>query len=268
MPGKIPAWRLDVPGIAGHRGAKGQAPENTLYSMAEALATGATHLEVDVRATRDGVPVCLHDENLDRTTNASGYLEDLDLDEVQEVDPCALWSEFAGIATGDQEPPKGLPRSWFTIPTLDQVLSTFPGVPTILDLKDTAPPQAVAEVVGTWNRTDDLLVAGYDDDVLDETAELLTDVPRGAGRQGSQAFFEGEPIQADVIVLPRTYQGIDLIDPEFIHQAHQDKRGFWVWTINELTDAKELLDMGVDGIITDVPGKLGRLREEHLGSRA
>lgn len=263
-PGQLPAWRLSVPGIAAHRGGRQEAPENTLYGMYKGLAAGATHLEIDIRGTADDIPVVIHDETVDRTCLTSGEVASMTAAEVRSLDPCALWSELAGVATGDREPPDGLPTSWFRVPTLDEVLRTFPGVPTILDLKNTAPVSSVANVIASWNRTDDLILAGYDDEILEAASEALPGVPRGAGYGGTMRFFEGHEVEAEAIIVPLEHDGITLVDQGYVEQAHDEGKAFWVWTINEMDQASDLLGMGVDGLITDVPTKMSRLRIKRL----
>lgn len=262
MPTPIDAWRLPVPGIAAHRGGRAVGPENTLVGIEAGLSAGATHLEVDVRSTADGVPVCIHDETALRTCLEDVEIAELTLEEIKQLDPCALWSDHAGIATGEREPPAGARRLWYEVPTLSEVLEHVPGVPLVLDLKDTAPPEAVADAVdNAWRRPEDVVLAGYDDDVLEATCEGLPEAPRGAGYDGTEAFFRGEQVPADVIFVPPEHEGIDLVHEEAVELAHEQGKAFWVWTINLLEDARELIELGVDGIITDEPGKLARERE-------
>lgn len=264
----LPAWRQAIPAIAAHRGGLGEGPENTLYGMVQGLRSGATHLEIDVRGTEDQIPVCIHDEKVDRTTGAHGLVDEMTIREVRALDPCHLWSRLRGMATGEKDPPAGFSARWFQIPTLDDVLKSFPGVPIILDLKDTAPVDSVANLLETWGRTGDVMLQGYDDDLLDAIGQRLPEAPRGAGFQGTRAFFEGETVEAAAIVVPRTYEGIEIVDQGFIDQAHEQGMGFWVWTINEERSARELFEMDVDGVVTDVPGKLHRLRRERLEGKA
>lgn len=259
------AWRSDVPGVAAHRGGRALAPENTIFGMRTGLSAGATHIEVDVRGTADGVAVCMHDENALRTCGEDAVIEDLTLDEVKQLDPCSLWSEHAGISTGDQDPPRGTPRRWFQVPALEEVLETFPGVPIILDLKDTAPPEGVAEAVDeAWRRPEDLAIGGYDDEILDATADRLPDVPRGPGYDRTEAFYSGEEIDVDVVFVPPEHEGLDLVYKEAVERAHDMGAGFWVWTINARGRAAELMDLGVDGVITDQPGKIASERKTRL----
>ncbi len=258
-------WGSPITALAAHRGGLLEGPENTLLCTTKGLAAGATHVEIDVRGTEDGVPVIMHDRTAERTCLDERAIATMTLEEVKQLDPCTLWSEHADIATGDRAPEHGIPRSWYQVPTLTEFLDAYPGVPTIIDLKDTAPPQATAQALKeSWRDPKNILLAGYDDDVLDETASHLPEAPRGAGRHGAEAFYEGEDVDADAIVVPPQHEGIDLIHEEVIDRAHKEGKGFWVWTINNGDFARQLMDMGVDGIITDVPRKLSRERRQRI----
>ncbi len=261
----LDAWRCHVPAVAAHRGGRNIAPENTLLAVAKGLAAGATHVEVDVRGTEDDVPVLIHDRTAERTCLDHRAIATMTLDEVQQLDPCTLWSEHADVATGERSTQGDYPRSWYQVPTLATYLEAFPGVPTILDLKDTAPPGPVAEVVqDAWRRPEDVLLAGYDDDVLDETARRLPEAPRGPGRSGTEAFYEGDKVDADAILVPPQHEGVELIHEEMIERAHERGMGFWVWTINNRDFARQLMDLDVDGVITDAPRKIERERRQRI----
>lgn len=261
---QLPAWHLAVPGVAAHRGGSHEGPENTLYGMLVGLAAGATHLEIDVRSTADDTPIIFHDETAQRTCLTDGVIEEMTAEQVRGLDPCRLWSDLAGIATGERDPPHGFTQRWFQVPTLEDVLSTFSGVPVILDLKETAPTASVADVLDRWNRTDDLILAGYEDEVILDVADRVPDVPRGSGYQGTMDFFEGRGNEADAIIVPLEHEGLTLVDEGYVEQAHEENKAFWVWTINAVDLAKDLFEMGVDGIITDEPTKMSRLRLERL----
>lgn len=266
MARQLDAWRLRVPGIAAHRGGRSVGPENTIIGILAGLSAGATHIEVDVRGTADDVPVIMHDETAERTCLEDVEIEDATLEEVKRLDPCALWSQHAGIATGEHDPPNGHHRSWYEVPTLSEILATFPGVPLILDLKETAPAEPIAEVLKHgWRRPEDIIVGGFDDDVIDALVEHLPDLPRTPGREGTEAFYSGQEVDVDAIIVPTEHEGIELVDPGIIELAHEQGKAFWVWTVNEADVARELMDLGVDGIITDEPGKMSDERIRRMG---
>ena len=103
-----------------HRGASTIAPENTIAAFRKALEVGAGGLEFDVHFSKDGVPVIIHDEKLERTTNCHGLVQDLNLAELQALDAGSWFStEFAGVS----------------IPTLDQVLDEYHSSDLVLNIE-------------------------------------------------------------------------------------------------------------------------------------
>ncbi|PSG96787.1 hypothetical protein BRD56_08365 [Thermoplasmatales archaeon SW_10_69_26] len=261
----LDSWHQEIPAVAAHRGGRNIGPENTIYGILEGLGAGATHLEIDVRGTADDHAVCFHDDNAQRTCREDVEIADLTLEEVRELDPCTKWSELAGIATGEQDPPQGMRARHFQVPELHEILELFSGVPTILDLKDTAPVGVVVDAIEEgWQREKDLLLGGFDDDKIDEVASQLDGVPRTTGRDEAEAFFSGETIEAEALIIPPTHEGIDLVDQTTVDRAHDQGAAVWVWTINDAAHARQLFELGVDGIITDEPDKLARARARSI----
>ncbi len=138
-----PADRPPHPLVFAHRGGRALGPENTIPAFARGLAAGADGLELDVHLSRDGVPVVHHDAELDRCTNASGPIRALTAAELSRVDAGWRFDDADG-------------RSWrgrgACVPTLEDVLSRWPDVPAIVEIK--APGNdAAAAVVDVIRRT-------------------------------------------------------------------------------------------------------------------
>ena len=126
-----------------HQGGEDELPSNTMYAFRKALRLGADTLELDVSPTKDGTLVVMHDWQVDRTTNGTGYLTDLTLAQVRALDGAynfvpgrnavsglpAKRYPFRGVRTGARKPPKGLRRNDFRVPTLAEVLRAFPHTP-------------------------------------------------------------------------------------------------------------------------------------------
>jgi glycerophosphoryl diester phosphodiesterase len=171
-----------------HQGGEIEAPSDTLYAFKTARQKGADVIETDVHLTADGRVVVLHDETVDRTTNGTGSVEQMTLAEIKRLD-AAYWfiegagtvhdpgraaSDFTwlGVATGDERPPKGFEANDFTIPTLDELLEAFPNVWLNIELKPTVAmtgqlEAAVAELLRAHGRTDDVIVASFNDHPLE-----------------------------------------------------------------------------------------------------
>jgi glycerophosphoryl diester phosphodiesterase len=253
-----------------HQGGAWEAPSSTLHAIRAALVAGATGIELDVHATSDGHLVVSHDPTVDRTTNGSGNFADLTLAEVRELDNAYWWAPgadvspgldpgsypFRGRAPGDRD---------FGVATLEEVLEEFPGVVLNLDIKQAAPEvapyeQRLAEVLQRYGRSDDVIVASFLDRATDAFSSFAPDIPTSAGTAAVAAFFQsakaGEdpaPMRHVALQVPATHAGMTLVDRSFVDAAHRAGLAVHVWTIEEEPEMRRLCDLGVDGIITDVP---------------
>ena len=218
-----------------HRGAMGLEPENTLSAFRRALEHPIDMVEFDVHLCGSGELVVIHDTTVDRTTNGSGYVKDLDLDDI--------WSLDAG--NGER------------IPTLDDVLDLLSGrvqVNVELKGKGTAGPvqSALGKRVSTggW-RWRDFLVSSFNPMELVDFKEANglagIGVILGKSTGGFEEFTEF--VGAFSIHVPR-----DLIDRELVESAHDRGLKVLAWVVNDLPGLIELREIGVDGIFTDLPG--------------
>jgi glycerophosphoryl diester phosphodiesterase len=245
------------PRIFGHRGACGVAPENTLPSFALAAALGADYLELDVHATRDGEIVVLHDPELDRTTDASGPVRELPWATVATFD--AGW-HFTH--DGHSFPYRG---QGVRIPRLAEVLAAFPahrfnieikqGEPAIVD-----PVLAVLRAAGALDRA--LLAAEHDSIMAEIRAAVGDRVATGMSVGDVWAFMErvarddwtGYAPLGNALQVPSAFEGIEIVTPAFIAGAHRVGLEVHVWTVNEAAEVARLFDLGVDGVMSDLPG--------------
>jgi len=253
-----------------HQGGAWEAPSSTLHAIRAALTAGATGIELDVHATSDGHLVVSHDPTVDRTTNGSGNFADLTLAEVRELDNAYWWAPGAdvspGLAPGSYPfRGRGPGDRDFGVVTLEEVLEEFPGVVLNLDIKQTAPEVApyeenLAALLEHYGRGDDVIVASFLDRATDAFSSFAPDIPTSAGTAAVAAFFQsvkaGEdpaPMRHVALQVPATYVGMTLVDQRFVDVAHRAGLAVHVWTIEEELEMQRLCDLGVDGIITDVP---------------
>jgi glycerophosphoryl diester phosphodiesterase len=227
------------PRLFGHRGASGVLPENTLPSFALALRSGATHLEMDVHMTRDGHVVVIHDPTVDRTTKGKGDVRAMSLDELRALAP---------------------------IPTLREVLEAFPRTPLNIEVKQAEPPMidAFFEVLDAFDARPDVLVAAEVDAIMKSLRATERGVLTGFSTSEVLAFvFEGASptyrAPGFALQIPETYEGMTLVTSELVERAHRLGVEVHVWTVNDVETAKRLLALGVDGIMSDVPGDLASL---------
>lgn len=245
---------LDHPGVLAfaHRGGAGGGPENTLAAFGRAVSLGYRYLETDVHATRDGVLVAFHDDTLDRLTDCRGAVTDLP------------WREVRRARIGGTEP----------IPLLADLLAAFPGARFSIDAKSpgaAGPLLAAIRSTGAWDR---VCVASFSERRL--RAVRAAAGPRLAtslgtrGVLGLQLRSLSGPVPADrllgmavhrravVVQVPERSSGVRVVDPAFVRAAHRLGLQVHVWTVNRADAMNRLLDLGVDGIMTD---RLEVLRE-------
>ena len=256
-----------------HQGGAWAGPASTLYAIRSALAAGATGIELDVHATSDGHLVVSHDPTVDRTTNGSGNLADLTLDEVRSLDNAYWWVPGADVSPGldpGSYPFRGRAPDdpAFGVATLEQVLEEFPGVVLNLDIKQTSPTvapyeEALAVMLKSFGRGDDVIVASFLDSATDSFSSFAPDIPTSAGTMAVAAFLQAVragddplPMRHVALQVPAAYGELRLVDERFVEVAHREGLAVHVWTIEEESEMQRLCDLGVDGIITDRPTAL------------
>ena len=257
------------PRVIGHRGAKGEAPENTLPSFERALADGAGLVELDVRGSADGEVAIIHDATVGRTANGHGRVSRLSLRELKRLD-AGYWFTKDGGAT---YPYRG---HGVEIPTLAELFSILPQIRAIIEIKQTRPPivKQVIEAVCRAGKEHDVLLATEENQIMGEIRTELREsglsIPTGfcygevegfmawlAGNRRETYYPPGQAMQ-----LPCEFASMTLVSEQTINGAHDLGVEMYAWTINELAEMERLVRLGVDGIITDYPGRLGVLVAE------
>jgi glycerophosphoryl diester phosphodiesterase len=241
--------------------------------MRNAVAAGANALELDAHGTKDGHVVVCHDATVDRTTDGVGAIAELTLAEIKALDS-AYWFIPGADVTPDR-PASEYPYRGraardpeFTIASLAEVLAEFPEVILNLDLKQSAPvvapyEQAVADLLAEYGRTDDVIVTSFDDSVTETFRGFAPDIPTSAGTATTAAFYQAivhdEPppaMSAVAFQVPERYGDVLIVDQRFVDAAHRHGVAVHVWTVNDTESMDRLIDLGVDGIISDVPTEL------------
>lgn len=259
-----PFFDAPTPLVLGHRGCAGEAPENTLLSFERALAQGADILESDVQYTRDAVPVLLHDDDVIRTTDAAGAIRDFDSSELARLDAGYRFSP----APGRSFPFRG---AGLRIPTLSEALLRFPHARFNLELKAAEP----ALIAATLNAVEAAHAAPRV--LLTAGENAVMDLLRGALAARGTRVAEGACV-ADILELvasvregraprsramayqvPAEFAGEPIVTRELVAHAHAYGAQLHVWTINDADEMERLLALGVDGIVTDFPGRLFQL---------
>ena len=254
-----------------HRGASAHAPENTLEAFRLAVESGAGGLELDVHLTRDGHVVVIHDPTLDRTTNRTGAVSEMTLDELREPDAGHNFSP-----DGSTLPYRGLN---LRIPTLVEVLREFPGVAVNIDMKADRPgiESAVLDVLREADAEGRALVVSSRYGAVRRFRRMSGGlVSTGASRWETGIFYLFSNLRLerllrpayDALQVPPRHRGIPLVTRRFVEAAHDSNVRVDAWTINETGEMRRLLDLGVDVIMTDRPETLADVLERRARSTA
>ncbi|GCE75685.1 glycerophosphodiester phosphodiesterase [Cellulomonas biazotea] len=233
---------LDAPGgvaALAHRGFSRDGLENTLAAFQAAVDLGYRYVETDAHGTADGVAVALHDASLDRTTDRTGRVAHLP------------WSQVRQARVGGVEP----------VPTLEDLLGTWPDLRVNVDVKERSGVAPVAAAIERTRSHDRVCVASFSVTRRDATvARLSRPVATSAGTTEALAFFRAGrsgrvPVRAvrdvDVFQVPWRWRGRQVLTARHVDTAHRAGRLVHVWTVNDEADMTTLLDLGVDGLITD-----------------
>ena len=243
-----------APRLFGHRGAAGVAPENTLPSFRRAQEAGADVFELDVHATRDGEVVVLHDPTLDRTTDGLGPVAALTFAELARLDAGHRFTADGGRTF----PFRG---QGIRVPRLAELLAAFPDAPLNIEIKCEG-AAVLDEVVAMARAARSRIVLAAEHDVIMRAIRLAApDLPTSCAT-GEVAAFIGAlqsgaaptlPDGAVALQIPPTFGDVTLVDAASVAAAHALGAEVHVWTINDPDEARRLLALGCDGIVTDVP---------------
>ncbi|MBK9178146.1 MAG: glycerophosphodiester phosphodiesterase [Acidimicrobiales bacterium] len=226
-----------------HRGGAGEHPENTLPAFAAAVALGYRYLETDVHVTADGVLVAFHDHVLDRVTDRTGVVAELP------------WREVRRARVGGAEP----------IPLLEDLLGAFPDARVNIDVKHDAAVEPLARTLGRTTALDRVCIGAFSDARLARLRRLggphlcTTLGPAEVARlrlaslthRGVAAGLRGACAQ-----VPVRRGRLVIVDERFVRTSHWAGIPVHVWTVDDPGEMHRLLDLGVDGLMTDRPAVL------------
>jgi len=255
--------RWPTPAAIAHRGSRLLWPENTMEAFAGAVAMGYRRMETDLHITGDGAVVCLHDHTVDRTTNGTGDVSSHTLAELQAFD--------AGYRHRGREGFVFRGRG-IHVPALEEALTAFPDVNWVVDLKVDGLAEALAALLNRLGAHERLIAGSFEDRRLDELRDATGGrVAVSAGRALACRWFlasrvgRGVRCGASALLLPARMRGVKIVDCRLVAAAHSAGLPVHVWTVNNPDEMEDLLEMGVDGLVTDRPDVLKQLlivREE------
>lgn len=258
------------PRFFAHRGGALEGPENTLEAFRQGVAAGADHLELDVHASSDGEIVVIHDPTLERTTNGSGEVRAHSLAELRALD-----AGYRFEAADGSFPFRG---RGVRIPTLAELCAEFPDVPLNMEIKQ-AEPDIIDAVLGVLREHDALarsLVAAEHGSLMEQIRARADGVLLGYSTEDVIAFLEAmeagtladlEPV-GFALQIPPEFLGTPLVTAELVEAAHAHGVEVHVWTVDEVAEMERLLDLGVDGLMTDRPTVLAQVLARRTKGKA
>ncbi len=268
-----------------HQGGEDEFPSNTLYAFHKALRVGADMLELDVGVTKDNKVIVMHDTTVDGKTNGTGNVSSLTLRQIKRLD-AAYWFapagdshyshslpasayRFRGIATGQRRPPGHFRRSDFRVPTLRQVLRTFPHTPINIEIKGRTPTEDVSEylqnadvLANLLKRTKrkDLIVVSFQQAAVDRFHSLDPNIDVAPGIAGAAAWIFGGASPGPGVAafqVPITFGPTPITTAARVALAHSQGYAWQNWFGGTDPDSPEswrsLIDMCVDGTMTARP---------------
>lgn len=246
-----------------HRGASGEAPENTMEAFRLGVEAGAGGLELDVHLTSDGNIVVIHDPTVDRTTSGTGPVAEMTLDELTTLDAGYDFSPDRG----DTFPYRG--RN-VRVPTLAEVLREFPGVAVNIDIKANSPgiEESVLGLLRSTGAEKRALVVSSRYGAVRRFRRISGGgISTGASRWETGIFYLFSRLHLERLLLPAydalqvppRHRGIALVTRRFVEAAHARGVRVDAWTIDEADEMRLLLELGVDVIMTNTPGTLAEV---------
>jgi glycerophosphoryl diester phosphodiesterase len=241
---------LDHPGPIpfAHRGGAADGLENTVLQFRRAVETGYRYIETDVHATRDDKLVAFHDATLDRVTDGAGRIADLP------------WADVRHARVKGEEP----------VPLFEELLETFPEVRWNVDVKAEPALLPFLDLIERTNSWDRICVGSFSEARVVRAQRLAG--PRLATSYGTRGVLNlrlrswGVPATlrrpAVAAQVPEAQSGIQVVDHRFVRTAHARGLQVHVWTINDPDAMHRLLDLGVDGIMTDHIDTLRKVMED------
>jgi glycerophosphoryl diester phosphodiesterase len=258
-----PYLALPAPWLVAHRGGSRVAPENTLAAFDRAATLGADCIETDVRLSADGVVMVFHDEDTLRLTGEAGTVEARTAAALGALDAAFSFDEDGGLSF----PLRG---AGIRIPTFAEALRRYPRMRFNVDAKseDPALADALARVVREARAEERVCVGSFFDAQAERLGALLPGVCRFLPQEAATAHVLAAKSGAAPVGLPGGYDLADLparmgdltvVDTPVLEHFHRLGIPVHVWTVDEEEEMRALLDLGVDGIVTDRPDVLARV---------
>jgi len=237
-----------------HRGSRVLWPENTMTAFQGAVDLGYRYIETDVHVSRDGVIFIFHDDTLERVTNGKGLARDWEWAELKKLDAAYRFKPEAGYPLRN----KGI-----HIPCLEEVMAAFPDMMFNIDLKQPGIEALMADFISSHGYGERVLIASFKDRRLRRFRKLAGEgIATSAGLREAGVFWAYSRLNkiletpAQALQVPVRMRGVTVVDKKMIAAAHAAGKQVHVWTVNDPEEMQRLLNLGIDGIVTDRPDLL------------
>lgn len=259
-----PYLQRNKPMILAHRGDSLHAPANTKPAFARAATCGADALETDIHWTQDGHIVVCHDETVDSVSNGTGAIKDMSLSALRELD-------FGYRFTPDEGQTFPYRGTGVQIMTLEEVLTAFPNIRVNMDIKPRQPGslRQLVRLIHDCHAEWRVLLASFHTQSLRRIREMAPRLVTSASTLEVAQFWlsaririhrsEGLPYEA--LQVPVKMNGLQVVTAGFVRAAHQASTDVHVWTVDKAEEMKELLSLGVDGLVSNDPALAVQVRD-------
>lgn len=247
------------PEVIAHRGGEGQWPGETMFAFKEAMSLKVDVLEMDVYLTRDGHLILMHDNDIKSVTSHNGPGSDevhkFTLAELKRLNAAKKWAQYRDDPNPDLK-----------VTSLEEVFGAFRGMRMNIEMKNAgrrySPARKLADMISQANMQDNVLVASMSDNYIREFRQLRPNVATSASRSELLAFAAGNDSVADRPGGPDAFQMKDrllvfqLLTKRFVERAQRRNLPVHAWTVNDIDGMQRMINLRVEGIITDYPGPL------------
>jgi glycerophosphoryl diester phosphodiesterase len=245
--------------IIAHRGFSGRYPENTMLAIEKANELPIDAIELDVHSTRDGKIVVIHDATLDRTTSLSGAVLDYSFEDLRKADAAYNFDP----EENHTYPFRG---KGVEVPLLEDVFKRFPDQRFIIEIKQTMPAieELLYNLIRKYKMKDRVIVASEQFEPLSRFRALDPSIATSLAGVEAREFYRLFRIglanfyrpAGDALQIPEKYRGSTVITETFVESSKKKGLILHVWTVNQVDAMERLIDLGVDGLISDYPDRL------------
>jgi glycerophosphoryl diester phosphodiesterase len=248
--------------VLAHQGGDGEWPSNTMLAFQNAADLGVDVLEMDVHMSSDGEIVVIHDDTVDRTTDGMGEVSAMTLAELQALDAGYDWPTVEGhpdLGT-ENHPYRG---QGVTIPSLEEIFIAFPDYPMSIEIKQDTPSMAepLCALIREYEREEWVIIPSFSEKAMSEFRAACPEVATMGVESEVRLYFilntamisgTWQP-STQAFAVPEYFGDLHVLTPSFVANSKEHNVRVYPWTINTEEEMRRMIDLGVDGLITDYP---------------